>query len=230
MLFMLFSPQRHYTHFLIIAKKIHKNIFFKKQELGFTLIEIMVALVILAGLTVLALPRINSNTNELKSTIRKLTVLGKQLQVHSRLEHKTFRLAFHLHDKKAHSFWVESASGYVSESAEDENEDNNEEDQEEDTKAPRLNTFEIDTRMLREPVSLPKPLVFTDIEVENDISKKGKVYVHFFPQGVIEEAAIHISSGNKGDKSGWTITYNSLTGKGHIINKYISLENLRERQ
>ena len=82
---------------------------------------------------------------------------------------------------------------------------------------------------LREPISLPKPLLFRDIEVEDAISKDGKAYIHFFPQGIIEEAAIHISNGKKGE-AGWTITYNSLTGKGHIIDKYIPLKNLRDRR
>ena len=37
----------------------------------------MIALILLAGLTVIALPRIGSHTNELKAAVRKLTVLGK---------------------------------------------------------------------------------------------------------------------------------------------------------
>ena len=82
----------------------------------------------------------------MKATVRKLTVLGKQLQIHSRLEHKTFRLAFHLHEKEDHSFWVESASGYVSESAEEE-EDNNEDDEEKEVQT--LNTFQIDASIFK---------------------------------------------------------------------------------
>ena len=232
MLHKLFSPQINCTFFNLLTtyKRKSRITLHKKKQFGFTLIEIMIALVLLVGLTVIALPRIGSHTNELKATIRKLTVLGKQLQVHSRLEHKTFRLVFHLHDKKAHSFWVESASGYVSESAEDEDEDEDENNNESKKKIQTLNTFQLDTSILKEPISLPKPLLFRDIEVEDNISKKGKAYVHFFPQGVIEEAAIHIAKGDKSDKSSWTITYNSLTGKGHIINKYIPLRDLRERQ
>ena len=230
MLCMLFSPRSNCTNLLITSKRRLRSAFLKKQQLGFTLVEIMIALVLLGGLTVIALPRIGSHTNELKATVRKLSVLGKQLQVHSRLEHKTFRLVFHLPEKKAHSFWVESASGYVSESADNEDEDNNDNTQDGEEKTQSLNTFQPDTRILKEPISLPKPLVFRDIEIENDISKKGKAYVHFFPQGVIEEAAIHISNEEKGNKSGWTITYNSLTGKGYIINKYVPLRNLRDRR
>ena len=148
--------------------------------------------------------------------------------MHSRLEHKTFRLVFHLDDKKAHSFWVESASGYVSESTE-EDEDNND-NTDEEARVQTLNTFQFDASILKEPISLPKPLLFRDIEVEDEITKSGKAYIHFFPQGIIEEAAIHLSNEKKGNKSGWTITYNSLTGKGHVIGKYIPLRNLRDRR
>ena len=227
MLYRLFSPQSHCAFFKEFKRKL-ESASFQKQQLGFTLVEIMIALILLAGLTVIALPRIGSHTNELKATVRKLAVLGKQLQIHSRLEHKTYRLAFHLHKKKAHSFWVESASGYVSESPEEEEDSSNEDEEE---KVQTLNTFQPDPSILREPISLPKPLSFRDIEVEDEISKKGKVYIHFFPQGIIEEAAIHISTGKKGNsKSGWTITYNSLTGKGYIIDKYVPLRALRDRQ
>ena len=228
MLYKLFSPLSNcfFFNLLAVPQRQSKNILYRRQQLGFTLVEIMIALILLAGLTVIALPRIGSHTNELKATIRKLTVLGKQLQVHSRLEHKTYRLAFHLHEKEEHSFWVESASGYVSESA-DEEEDNNNDDEE---GKQSLNTFQLDASILKEPISLPKPLLFRDIEVEDEISKNGKAYIHFFPQGVIEEAAIHISNGKAGNKLGWTITYNSLTGKGHVIGKYIPLRNLRDRR
>ena len=228
MLHKLFSPRRNRTLFNLSSTLKRKSKNTKKKQFGFTLIEIMIALILLAGLTVVALPRIGSHTNELKATVRKLTVLGKHLQVHSRLENKTFRLAFHLPEKKAHSFWVESAPGYVSESAEEDEESND--DNNEEKEASSLNTFQLDPSILEEPISLPKPLLFKDIEVEDEISKNGKAYIHFFPQGVIEEAAIHISTGKQGNKSGWTITYNSLTGKGHIIDKYVPLRALRARQ
>lgn len=192
---------------------------------AFTLIEVMVVLIIITGVAVLGLPRIGSHTNELKATIRKLSVLGKQLQVHSRLEHKTYRLAFHLSKDKPHSFWVESAPGYVSESADEEEDDEREEDDEK--KAQTFNTFQPDTSILKKPISLPKPLLFKDIELEDRVNKEGKVYVHFFPQGIIEETAIHLSDG---DELNWTISYHSLTGKGHIISRHLPLKALRNSQ
>ena len=192
-----------------------------KAEQAFTLIEVMIILLLLAGLAMLALPRIGSHQNEFKATIRKLTVLGKQLQVYSRLEHKTYRLVFDLSKKKPHSFWIESTSGYVSEDFNEEDENNIEEDNE---KSPQLSTFQMEEGILPEPVLLPKPLSFQDIEVEGQMIEEGKAYIHFFPQGIIEQAAIHISDGKKAN---WTITYNSLTGKGHIIGRRLSLKALK---
>ena len=195
-----------------------------RQESAFTLVEVMVVLLLIAGVAVLGLPRIGSHKNELKATIRKLSVLGKQLQIHSRLEHKTFRLAFHLSKDKPHSFWVESASGYVSENAD---EDDDEEEEDDEKKSQAFNTFQPDTSILKKPVSLPKPLLFKDIELEDRVNKEGKVYVHFFPQGIIEDTAIHLSDG---DQLNWTISYHSLTGKGYIIGRHLPLKSLRNNQ
>ena len=194
-----------------------------KTEHGLTLIEIMVVLIILGGLLVLGLPRIGSHDNELKATVRKLSVLGKQLHVHARLQNRTFRLAFHLPDRKPHSFWVESADGYISEDPNpEEEEDESQENEEEGRQS--LSAFQTDTTILKKPITLPASLSFKDIEVEDQVIREGKAYVHFFPQGIIEEVAIHIS--NK-KNANWTVVYHSLTGKGHIINQEISLRDLR---
>lgn len=193
-----------------------------KAEKGLSLIEVMIVLVLLGGIAVLGLPRIGSHKNELKATMRKLSVLGKQLQVNARLQYRTYRLAFDLSKKNPHSFWVESAQGYISESPNNEDFEEDEEDGEEQNS---MATFQPDTSILKKPIELPKPLLFKDIEVTGGIIEEGKAYVHFFPQGIVEDVAIHLSDGEDLE---WTIVYHSLTGKGHISSRYLSLRDLRQ--
>ena len=193
---------------------------------GFTLIELLVVLAILAAIAALGLPRIGSRNNEVRAAVRKLTVLGKELQTHSRLQNKTYRIAFEMNQDEPHRYWVESAAGHIIVNTALQREYDEADEDEREEMGPKLASFSPDPKFGKEPFELPNPLRFKDIEVgtAEDIIDEGRAYIHFFPQGMVEESAIHITDGEDLE---WTVAYNPLTGKGHIISSYVTLEDLR---
>ena len=196
---------------------------------AFTLIELLVVLAILAAIAAIGLPRIASRNDEIRSTVRKLKVIGKELQTQARLQNKTFRIVFEMVPDEPHRMWVESASGQIIVDRELQREfDEADESEREEMLDPKLASFQPDTRVIKKPIQVPLPIYFKDVQVgsSEEVVSEGKAYVHFFPQGMIEEAAIHITDGRD---INWTVTFNPLTGKGHIISSYVTLEDLRGR-
>ena len=191
---------------------------------GFTLVEIMVVLAIVGAMAGMILPRMGSRNNKIKSTVRNLSVLGKQLQNNARLYNKTYRIAFSLPEDEEHYFLVESAEGpQIVENTEEEIE--RREELEEDKEEEEI-VFNPDLKILKKPIVLPSPLYFEKIELSSGEITEGEAYVHFFPQGLVEEVAIHITDG---EDLNWTVTYNTLVGKGHIISSHVSLKDIRGR-
>ncbi len=192
-----------------------------------TLIEIMIVLVIMAAMAVLVVPRINNRNNQFKQLTRRLVVMGKQLNSYSRIQQKTYRVVINMpiDEDKVHSISIESASGNVPIDYEQIKEtfENNEKEREEGDPPP---TFQEDRTVLKSPIELPPPLRFKDVEIGalDEKFEEGKAYIHFFPQGMVEEVAVHLTDGNKRE---WTITYHPLTGKGYIISSYVPLKDLR---
>lgn len=154
--------------------------------------------------------------------------MGKQLQTLARIQQKTFRIVIEMPEKGTHSYWVESSAGPVVLDYEKLKEKNEEftrlTDEEKVEKG--SDGFSIDTTVFKSPQVLPLPLKFQDAElgmIEEKVSE-GRAYIHFFPEGMVEEVAIHITDG---DKLNWTIVYNPLTGKGQILSNYVSLRDIR---
>ena len=79
------------------------------------------------------------------------------------------------------------------------------------------------------PFTLPAPLKFKSVEFAQKTAaqNEGRIYIHFFPQGLIEEAAIHLTAGQK---LNWTVAYHPVTGKATVISREISLKDLRSGQ
>ena len=78
---------------------------------GFTLIEIMVVLGIVAAIIGLGLGRVRKRDNDIKKVAREFYVLGKEIRNKARLKNNTFRLMIRL-DEGQQSYWVEAAQGF----------------------------------------------------------------------------------------------------------------------
>lgn len=183
-----------------------------KSNRGFTLIEILVVLGILAAVLSIGLPRIGKREDSLKSVAHQISVLTRQIRNNARLFNSTYRLVIHMNDQEA-SFWVERAAGVHLVDPEAYDPENK---PDKDDKDKKQSEFQIDKSLLKKPRNLPKPFVFGSVETINmkQPITEGDAYVHFFPEGLVETAAIQIT--NRKNIT-WTLVFDPLTGQADII-------------
>jgi prepilin-type N-terminal cleavage/methylation domain-containing protein len=198
----------------------------KNTESGFTLIEIMIVIAIMAGLIV-AGSTVFSSASQKRSAIRKLAVMTRDLRSSARLNNSTTRIAISMDDEKGHSYWVESAPGNVTLlSAEQQKELDDMTSLRREEEKPKTE-FEADTRVLKKAQDLPNGLYFDSVEMSTrEPQTSGVVYVHFFPQGLAEDAVIHLSDRKT---LNWTIAINPLTGRADVYERKIPFKELRSK-
>jgi len=201
---------------------------------GFTLIEMMIVLAIIGGMAALAMPYINSRNSKTRTFLRKMTVLSRELHTRAKLQGAVYRLVLDLKKPgdplkpEKQQYWVEKAAGHVVMKANEEEAEIKRlaEDREEDRQDPR--GFAPDPSLVKEPTDLPSGMHIDRVELTRvkDPIVEGKVYVHYLPQGLTDEAAIHL----KGDKTQvWTISIHPLTGKAELISKQLTLKEIRSQ-
>lgn len=194
------------------------------QSSGFTLIEIMIVLAILGGIIAVGLPRlVRPNEQNLMSTLRHITVLSKEVRNKARLNKATYRIAFRMSKEEGHAYWVERASGKVLIDPEAE-EARLREDENDRPPSP----FQFDDSLMKEIKPFPPRFFFASIETatREDASEAGTGYIHYFPEGLVEESAIHITNGKN---MNWTLAIHPLTGKVNVIKDNVSLEEIRRQ-
>ncbi len=194
---------------------------------GFTLIEIMVVLAIIGAVMVTVAPRLVDKKSEMKQAVRQLAGLTREIHNAARLYNATFRLVLRLQEGKVHSYSVESASGNVTLLSEEQQEDLEDASSDAQQKEQKRNGFSDDARVLKEARQLPKGLFFGPVEYGNrkEAIASGVAYIHFFPQGLTDEAVIHLTDKKK---LNWTIALHPITGHANIYEKNISIKELRK--
>ena len=159
--------------------------------------------------------------------MRDFIVAGKDLKSRAKLHGATYRMAFDL-DEKEQAWWVEKSTKSIVISKEqlekDEEARKNKEKGDSDEEAPPP-AFQPDTSIFKKKQTLPSGYKFKQVESASldTVTTTGMAYIHFFPQGLIETAALQIQD-PKGNI--FTIVYNPLTGKADIINEAKSLKDL----
>lgn len=189
---------------------------------GFTLIEILIVLALVAGLAIYTVPKLSTG-DQVRAAVRRLTVVTKQAQTAARLSGTVHRLVFDMPDEKGqeHSYWVERATKKDI-SLTFSNEDDEDKKEDEETSA---TGFEKDEKTTKRPEELPSNFYFEDIEFsEKNKVSTGKAYIYFFPQGLVTKAAIHLTN-KKAIK--WTIVLNPLTGVGTVLTEYKTLKDIQ---
>lgn len=186
----------------------------------------MIVMLIIVGVLAIGGTRIFNPNENRRSQVRKIAVQTRELRTAARLQNATFRLVFDMNDEKGHRYWVESASGHTLQLSEEQEQELEKltEIQREGTNRGRSN-FTKDTKLGKE-VELNGGLVFEGIEISGRSKQigSGLAYVHFFPQGLSEEALIKI-----GDRKNqhWTISIHPLTGTAEILNGTLSFADLK---
>jgi len=203
------------------------------NEKAFTLIELMIVLAIMGAVVAMSMPYISSRNSMNKKFLREFTVLTRELHTKAKLQGVVYRLVLNLEGvdpnvPKAQTYWVEKSNGSTVMKGNEEA-DAMERAQEAASstaeKKPDPRGFEPDPSTIREPRELPPGMKIDKVELarSNEPLTRGKAFIHFMPQGLVDEAAVHI----KGEqKQVWTISIHPLTGKAEIITKPISLKEI----
>jgi prepilin-type N-terminal cleavage/methylation domain-containing protein len=191
------------------------------SQRGMTMVEILIVLVIIGAITGMAITKFNTHANNIKTVSRDIAGLAKEIHYSARLSQKTFRLVMQLGDEKhTDQYWVESSNkpGAVIEAYDDKYDKD---------KAPP-SAFQPDPMFTKKPVELPKGLFFEDVELaaRDQVIKSGRAYIHFTPQGLTEQAAIHLT-----DKKElhWSLLVHPLTGGVTVEGRYVSLKDVNKR-
>jgi len=191
----------------------------------------MIVITIIAGMAVLATPYLNNRNPGNKRFLREFTVLSRELHTRAKLNGVIYRLVLEMpgpgdgNTRAPHKYWVEVGNGKLVMSEKDEE---NAMDALKETDAAKKadpKGYSVDTTFLQ-PKELPQELQFERVEltrVKNPISQ-GRAFIHYLPQGLVDEAAIHIK-GSKGQN--WTVSIHPLTGKAELISKAVSLKDMQ---
>lgn len=200
--------------------KLHQGSPFQSNK-GFTLLEVMVVLGILAAVLAVGLPRINLKNDNIKQVVRDLSLVIRETRNQARIKSRTYRIVFNL-DEKSPAYWVESAEGGTlapSQTTLEKLEDSSQDEK-------RPSPFQKDTKIIKKDRTLPGSLKFGVIETTRTLEqdKPKQIEIYFSPEGLTEHAAIQITNGNQ---LTWTLIINPLTGHADIIEKAATLKDVQ---
>lgn len=156
----------------------------------------------------------------IKGQARKIMVLTKDTRTKARLNNSTYRLAINF-EKDANTYWIEKGSGPIKVDPEAYKEKDDLFDSENAPKSP----FQIDKSLTKKEQVLDGGLKFESLETNNseEVISTGTAYIHFFPEGFVEAAALQITDGKK---ITWTLVFNPLTGQADIVEKATTLKEI----
>ncbi len=190
---------------------------------GFTLIEVLIVLAIIATIMAVAAPRLFRSNVNIRSIVHKISVQAREVRNRARLTNSTYRIVIQM-DGESQQYWVERANGpqpidpkAIEEALA------REKDKSEGAPPP---AFQEDKSVIKERISLPKNLRFASVETNSQPNPitTGQAYIHFFPQGFVEASAIQITDGQK---LTWTLLLNPLTGQADVIEKALTLKEVQ---
>ncbi|MGE3974505.1 MAG: Tfp pilus assembly protein FimT/FimU [Bdellovibrionales bacterium] len=205
-----------------------KPISARKSSKGFSLIEVLMVLAILGIMAAVVIPRLETRGPKMRRELRSITVLVKRLHHLARLNRVTYRLVIDMTSPDEHTYWVESSSQKVTFKTDEQIEEElRKKDSSKDDESDGVG-FQVDPSFMKKPAELSHPLIFGGVELatRDKVIEQEKAYIHFLPQGVVEEASIFLTDK---ENLNYTIWINPLTGQADIISGKILIKDLRKK-
>jgi general secretion pathway protein H len=190
-----------------------------RKRAGFTLVEILIVLVIFAGLAAMGIPALFRKGDNIKKVARQLTALTKEVRNRAKLKNATYRIVIDM-SEEPHKYWVEYTQGSrpIPANLYDQKKDD-------DTENPNKITFKRDDLISKKDKELPSGLYFAEVETVNTKAPitQGQAYIHYFPEGFVEASVIQVT-----DRKNltWTFVISPLTGQADIIQEARSLKDM----
>lgn len=194
---------------------------------GFTLIELMVVVAIIALLSAMVIPSVSSYFKvSLASASREMAGTIKETYNTTVVTGRVHRLVY---DLKENTYWVESGpSTLLLDTKESRERDarkrrlgaNSTTDKEGQAKK-EDSPFQLDKSVTRKKISLPAGASFEDIVTQQSAEPitEGKAYTHFFPHGLIEQTVVHLKDESKHQVS---LIISPIVGKTDMYERYLT--------
>jgi type II secretion system protein H len=195
-----------------------------KNNKGFTLIEMLVVVGIIALMAAVMMPTISSYFQvSLNSATRDLATTIKEAYNSSVVTGKVYRLVY---DLKENTYWVEFGPAEVLLDTKEskEKEERRKKFSKSVTKKPE---FKMDTTISRKKAILPRGVVFEDLVTEQSKEPitEGTAYTHFFPHGLTEQTVIHLQDQSKHHAS---LVITALVGDTNVYDRYVTAKEIFE--
>ncbi len=159
-----------------------------KNERGFTLVEVLLVLAVMAFVLSLGLPAMQRVTSQtLNSTARKFIGTIRTIRNDAILLSNTHRLAI---DIDKNTWWVElqKRRGLL------DNPDVAPEDREQLEGSSSFATFEVAEKYAKGPTPLPDGVLFQGVFKEKEgLFDQGIAYINFFPNGYVESSILFLN-------------------------------------
>ncbi len=193
------------------------------QNRGFTLLEILIVVGIIAAVIGAAIPRIRKNNTNMKSVVRELGVLSREVRSYAQLKNATYRLVFNLNGQED-SYWVEASNRPVLAVSEAKQKAIDSMP----VKERPPDTFQRVDKPIKGEKKMPSGLFIKSVEthrISHPITK-GQATISYSPEGLVEQAIVQITDGKEVT---WSLIFNPISGHADMVNKAMTLKDLESQ-
>jgi prepilin-type N-terminal cleavage/methylation domain-containing protein len=196
---------------------------------GFTLIELMVVVALIALISVMALPSISSYFQvSLNSATREVAGTVREAYNATLVTGKMHRIAY---DLKSGEYWVEVGNANTDSAVLETKESKERAERRKrlhfgDQKQENTSGFAMDSTVTKKKKSLPRGVSFEDVVSEQTREPQtaetaAVAYTHIFPNGLTEQTIIHITDSSKHHTS---LSITPLLGRTDVYDSYMKPE------
>ncbi len=190
-----------------------------RNSKGFTLIEIMVVLFIIALIVAMTAPSISNYFQvSISSAGREMSSIIKETYNSTMVTGRVHRIAY---DFKEGKYWAESGpSDVLLDTKESRDRSERKKRFTKDTGSKSGPSFQLEKSITRKKMGLPIGVGFEDIltQLGTEAITEGVAYTHFFPHGMIEQTIIHLKDTSKHQ---FSLVILPVSGKTDLYERYV---------